>query len=118
MSSLLEKQRCALYDPHIVTTYCFGSFGEFVELDKQGNSPMSPIFEADDTSQLRPCCEATISLHAKNNAMMVCGTCKHIIKCFSEERAYKNYLKFCDSRHRKIVTGRVDGYHIVIFRST
>ena len=87
-----------------------------MELEKTPvNSGLTGAAESDD--RIRTCCEATIHLHAKNNAMMVCGTCKHIIKCFSEMSAYKNYVKFCTSRHRKVLTGTVESYHVVVFRA-
>lgn len=73
--------------------------------------------EHDDEGKLRPCCEGTISLHAANNSMMVCGTCKQIIKCFTDERAYRNYVKFCNSRHRKFITLPHKGYNVVVFKA-
>ena len=66
---------------------------------------------------LSDCCVATIRPHVKFNPMMVCADCKNIIKCFKEERAYQNYLTFCKSRKRPVVTGVVDEYHTVAFRS-
>jgi hypothetical protein len=87
-----------------------------VELEKQSLN-LNSAHQLESEDKIRPCCEATIHLHAKNNAMMVCGTCKHIIKCFLEPVAYKNYVKFCTSRHRKVLTGVIDAYHIVVFRA-
>lgn len=69
------------------------------------------------SSDLSPCCESTIRQHVKFNPMMVCAECKNIIKCFSEERAYQNYLTFCKSRKRPVVTGMVEEYYTVAFRS-
>jgi hypothetical protein len=63
------------------------------------------------------CCVATIRKHVRHNPMMVCAECKNIIKCFDEERAYQNYVKFCQSRRRPILIGRIDEYMTVAFRS-
>lgn len=64
-----------------------------------------------------PCCVSTIRHHVRYNPMMVCSHCKFIIKCFTDERAYQNYLIFCRSRRRPVVTGVVDGYYTCAFRS-
>ena len=63
------------------------------------------------------CCEETITLHGANNPMMVCGSCKMIIKCFDDERAYRNYVRFCESRHRKILAMPHGSSHVVIFKN-
>jgi len=63
------------------------------------------------------CCVATIATHVRFNPMMVCADCKNIIKCFDDERAYKNYLKFCQSRRRPILMGQVENYWTIAFRS-
>ncbi len=63
------------------------------------------------------CCVATIRQHVRFNPMMVCSECKNIIKCFSDERAFQNYLTFCRSRRRTVLTGRVEDLHTVAFRS-
>ncbi len=63
------------------------------------------------------CCVSTISMHVRFNPMMVCADCKNIIKCFDDERAYQNYLKFCQSRRRPILMGRVENYWTIAFRS-
>jgi hypothetical protein len=63
------------------------------------------------------CCRVTIDMHARNNPMMVCTHCKQIIKCFEDDRAYKNYVRFCLSRHRKIVADVYNGWLIVVFKS-
>jgi hypothetical protein len=69
------------------------------------------------TGQLNDCCVDTIRNHVEHNPMMVCSKCKFIIKCFTDERAYNNYLVFCRSRRRPIVIGVIDGYHTCAFRS-
>ncbi len=69
------------------------------------------------TTELSACCAATIRQHVKFNAMMVCSDCKNIIKCFDDERAYQNYLTFCRSRKRPVLTGVVENYYTVAFRS-
>lgn len=73
--------------------------------------------QAIQTESVKPCCVVTINVHARFNPMMVCSDCKHIIKCFTDESAYKKYLIFCKSRKRPVATGRVNEYHTVIFKS-
>lgn len=80
----------------------------------------SPSVELDSTStssSLPSCCVETIRHLVRDNPMMVCSHCKFIIKCFTDERAYQNYLIFCRSRRRPVVTGVVDGYFTCAFRS-
>ena len=79
----------------------------------------APGSEANDlpTEQLLGCCERTINMHAANNPMMVCAECKQIIKCFNDERAFKNYQKFCASRHRKIFTTAYREMLVVVYRA-
>jgi hypothetical protein len=66
---------------------------------------------------LNDCCKRTIDMHAANNAMMVCSDCKQIIKCFDNERSFRNYQVFCASRHRRILATHYSQRRIVIFRS-
>ncbi|MGE0174744.1 MAG: hypothetical protein AB7T49_18270 [Oligoflexales bacterium] len=66
---------------------------------------------------LNECCKKTVDMHAANNAMMVCSDCKQIIKCFENERSFRNYQVFCASRHRRILATNYAQRRIVIFRS-
>jgi hypothetical protein len=70
-----------------------------------------------DLGDVPRCCVNTIHLHARHNPMMVCSECKQIIKCFADERSFQNYLTFCRSRRRPVLTGRVEGLFTVVFRS-
>jgi hypothetical protein len=84
--------------------------------------PNQPDFDALKDSPPLPdaipaCCTVTIRQHVQYNPMMVCSACKNIIKCFVDERAYENYLKFCRSRRRPVLTGHVDHYMTIAFRS-
>lgn len=63
------------------------------------------------------CCRSTIEQLVRDNPMMVCGECKNIIKCFQDDRSFHNYLTFCKSRRRPVVTGMVNGYWTIAFRS-
>lgn len=84
------------------------------------DSNMSPEITSTPTSNLQhmsPCCEETIKLHGANNPMMVCASCKQIIKCFDDEKAYRNYVRFCESRHRKILAMPYQKSHVVIFKN-
>lgn len=73
--------------------------------------------ESKDFGGLQNCCVETIRKHALYNPMMVCADCKQIIKCFLDERSFRNYLTFCNSRRRTIQKGMVQGYHTIVFRS-
>jgi len=73
--------------------------------------------EPSSASAIPNCCVSTIRIHVRFNPMMVCAECKNIIKCFTDERAFRNYLTFCNSRRRPVLTGRVDEYWTVAFRS-
>lgn len=70
-----------------------------------------------DSYKLSVCCFHTVRFYAVRNPMIMCQGCKHIIKCFIEERAFLNYVKFCQSRGRNIVADKVGPYHVVIFRA-
>ena len=67
--------------------------------------------------ELASCCKKTIARHAAFNPMILCSGCQHIIKCFTGEKYYRQYIKFCKSRGRKIVTGFYSPYYVVIYRS-
>lgn len=67
--------------------------------------------------ELLECCKRTIGMHAKNNPMMVCGECKKIIKVFDNDTAYRNYQRFCASRHRRFLATRFGEQHVVIFKN-
>lgn len=71
----------------------------------------------DDTIELLDCCKKTIQLHAANNPMMVCSDCKQIIKCFDDDKAFRNYQRFCASRHRRILATSFENRRIIVFRS-
>lgn len=75
------------------------------------------VFADSDSESLTSCCLRTIKIHAKFNEMMVCSECKQIIKCFVDDKALRNYLKFCETRHRKVITAVVEGYKIVAYSS-
>ena len=75
------------------------------------------IPETDDRAELLACCCETIKVHVLYNPMMVCTTCKQIIKCFADHRAFKNYITFCNTRRRKVSIGKVDEYYTVVFQS-
>jgi hypothetical protein len=49
--------------------------------------------------------------------MMVCGECKKIIKVFDNDKAYRNYQRFCASRHRRFLATPFGDQHVVIFKN-
>jgi len=75
------------------------------------------VQKMEDRIELLDCCKKTIQLHAANNPMMVCSDCKQIIKCFDDEKAFRNYQRFCASRHRRILATSFENRHVVVFRS-
>lgn len=62
------------------------------------------------------CCLSTVRLHIRHNPMMVCDQCRMVIKGFLDESAFMNYLKFCHSRGRCVVTGSFENYFILSFK--
>jgi hypothetical protein len=89
---------------------------QYASWSEPSEAPPSPSGNA-PPREIAACCIATIHEHVSCNPMMVCPECKNIIKCFKDERAYDNYLKFCRSRRRPIVTAQVGEYWTVAFRS-
>jgi len=90
-----------------------------VHQEKSSESSKSLVdFSAEEHYDDAPsCCFKTIEFHALNNKMMVCDQCKQIIKCFTDEKSFRNYVRFCRSRNRKILICKHANYLIVIFRS-
>lgn len=88
-------------------------------MDHEHPAPDAPAPAAPPslTGDVPDCCVRTIRQHAKFNPMMVCGECKQIIKCFTDQRAFENYLTFCKSRRRQILRGTVETLYTVVFRS-
>lgn len=69
------------------------------------------------TPKIKPCCLETIKQHAEFNPMMVCPTCKQIIKRFESEASFRNYARFCESRKRPVDKFCINDTYIIIFRS-
>jgi hypothetical protein len=88
-----------------------------INVDKQTGPIGLPHDQHEESSELLTCCQETIKLHAANNPMMVCAECKQIIKCFDDEKAFRNYQRFCASRHRRILATSFADRFIVVFRS-
>lgn len=74
-------------------------------------------FNVDDVSHINPCCLRIFESLAHINTMMVCSDCKQILKTFREEKAYRNYLKFCQGRSRVVNTGFYKDQWIVVYHS-
>lgn len=66
---------------------------------------------------ISPCCHQTIDKLAKCNQMMVCPQCRQIIKVFSDDSAYRNFVKFCESRGRMVQKGVHDNLQVVVYPS-
>ena len=69
------------------------------------------------SDDLQPCCRETIEAHALYNPMILCQTCKRLIKCFKDSSEYRNYTKFCNSRGRSFETAKYDMYDVVLFNN-
>jgi hypothetical protein len=78
----------------------------------------SEALEKNSENDLLGCCLDTIKAHARYNPMMVCNDCHQIIKCFEDEKAFRNFLKFCDTKRRPVAIGKADTYFIVVFDSS
>lgn len=61
------------------------------------------------------CCAGAVDEHAEMNPIMVCGECRFIIKCFRQERPFKNFLHFCHSKQRKVVASKYKGFFIATY---
>lgn len=79
--------------------------------------PDATSSEVNQTETLGSCCLETIDLLSATNEMMVCAGCKQIIKTFREERAFRNYVKFCDGRQRSLQTGFYKDNWVAVYRS-
>jgi hypothetical protein len=67
---------------------------------------------------LQECCTKTIEELAKNNPMISCTSCQALIKCFTDHTAYTNYISFCLSKKRDIMTHVYNDYYIVIYKKS
>ena len=63
------------------------------------------------------CCRQTIRRHVMHNPMMVCSECKIMIKCFSDEKSYNNYVTFCRGRGRRIKSAIDVGFYFVMYNT-
>jgi hypothetical protein len=63
------------------------------------------------------CCQDTINALVFDNSMMVCQRCRNLIKAFTDETAFRNYLIFCQSRGRKINAAKLGPYLVVAFKN-
>ncbi|MDD9950003.1 MAG: hypothetical protein OXT67_00410 [Zetaproteobacteria bacterium] len=67
--------------------------------------------------QLRDCCKETVRLYAAHNPMILCQECNHLIKCFTDQEHFENYLCFCSSRNREVLVSAYEDYKVVVFRN-
>lgn len=66
---------------------------------------------------LQSCCRETVRSHVIHNPMMVCPDCKIMIKCFSDEKSFNNYVTFCRSRGRRVKTAADSGFFFVMYNT-
>jgi hypothetical protein len=81
------------------------------------NSCFDAIMDEGTLLGLANCCRQTVRSHVAHNPMMVCPTCKLMIKCFADEKSYNNYVTFCKSRGRRIKTEIDRGFYFVMYNS-
>ena len=60
------------------------------------------------------CCIQTMDNHSAHNHMIVCDECNDLIKLFSNGAAFRNYLKFCQSKDREVLSGRYKDFYVII----
>jgi lipoate-protein ligase B len=87
------------------------------DLDAEEKSSCSKPISTQPVPGLMACCVSTIKLLALHNPMMVCSECKQIIKCFTSEAQFRNYLIYCKSSRRPYSTGQTGPYMVVVFKS-
>ena len=87
------------------------------QMENDTLNAMVSMPETQTEGGLPACCLATMRLHAAHNPMMMCPECKQVIKTFGDERAYRNYLTFCKTGHRKVFTTRVDGKFVITYKA-
>jgi hypothetical protein len=77
----------------------------------------SPLMEETALRNLTPCCRQTVRSHVAHNPMMVCPDCKMMIKCFSDEKSFNNYVIFCKGQSRRIKTVIDSGFYFVMYNN-
>ena len=65
---------------------------------------------------LRPCCVDTVARFSNLNPMIMCPSCKHMIKSFKDIASFQMYLKFCDSQNRFVDAGRYGDLFVVLYQ--
>lgn len=86
------------------------------EMRKQALLTVVPDSSYEAFSQGLPtCCQKSILAYSSRNEMLACDDCGRIIKLYEDELVFQNFVTFCNSRHRKIITGECNGYSVVAF---
>ena len=82
-----------------------------------GAVDFGPLMADGALQSVQACCRQTVRRHVAHNPMMVCPDCKIMIKCFSDERSFNNYLTFCRSRGRRVKTASDVGFFFVMYNT-
>ena len=82
-----------------------------------GTVNFEPLMAEGALQDLQACCRQTVRSHVAHNPMMVCPDCKIMIKCFADERSFKNYVTFCRSRGRRVKTAADVGFYFVMYNT-
>lgn len=89
-----------------------------ISTGSEGRPSALPMPEVDGVHhEVEQCCRETVEELAKNNPIMVCQSCKRLIKCFQDLNAFRNYLIFCRSRSREVHASQHAGYYVAVFRA-
>ena len=60
------------------------------------------------------CCIDTINAHSAHNHMLVCSECNDLIKLYLDPVAYRNYLRFCQTKDRNVIYGMYKEFSVII----
>ncbi len=101
-----HKKRSAPFHKSIINAH------EGVTMRHLERNTMTYILE-----ELPACCQQTIETHAAYNPMIVCQTCKSLLKCFKDGPAFNNYIRFCQSRGRPFKVTDTETYKIISLNS-
>jgi hypothetical protein len=77
----------------------------------------APLLVPGALLSLQPCCRQTVRSHVTHNPMMACPDCKIMIKCFSDEKSFNNYVTFCRSRGRRVKTASDSGFYFAMYNT-
>ena len=93
----------------LILNYYKNSDDEFLK-----SNPIINSLEHITIDQPNKCCKETIHFHSDHNKLIVCENCHKKIKIYDNFDIYKNFLVFCNSRNRQVLSSKVGDYLIAI----